>query len=93
MKTKKRALLIFILLNLISLQCIRDFSTDAGFKEPRQLTALEKKLVTSDNAFGWELFKQIVAQSNNENVFISPLSVSMALGMTFNGAAGSTETA
>ncbi|HDL19099.1 MAG TPA: serpin family protein [Bacteroidetes bacterium] len=93
MKTKKRALLIFILLNLISLQCIRDFSTDAGFKEPRQLTVLEKKLVTSDNAFGWELFKQIVAQSNNENVFISPLSVSMALGMTFNGAAGSTETA
>lgn len=93
MKTKKMVLLAFLLLNFSSYQCIRDFSTEPGLQEPRQLTSLEKKLVTSDNAFGWELFKRIVDQSYHENVFISPLSVSMALGMTLNGAAGTTETA
>lgn len=56
----------------------------------REPTALEKKLIESDNAFGFKLFAEINQTAADENVFISPLSVSMALGMTMNGAEGQT---
>jgi hypothetical protein len=36
------------------------------------------------NQFGFSLFKEVLAESDGGNVFISPLSVSMALGMTYN---------
>jgi len=58
---------------------------------PRDLTAAEQELIQSDNAFGLKLFREIHAQEDaGENIFISPLSVAMALGMTYNGAAGTT---
>lgn len=60
---------------------------------PRELTAAEKRLVESDNNFGLKLFKEIIKEEGDKNVFISPLSVSMALGMTYNGADGSTREA
>ncbi|GAI83744.1 unnamed protein product, partial [marine sediment metagenome] len=37
-----------------------------------------------------KLFREVVRQEADKNIFISPLSVSMALGMTANGAADST---
>ena len=58
---------------------------------PRDLTAAEQGLIQSDNAFGLKLLREIHAQSESgENLFVSPLSVAMALGMTYNGAAGTT---
>ena len=59
----------------------------------RELTEAEQALVESDNAFGFKLFKSIVGDEEDKNVFISPLSVSMSLGMTLNGAAGDTREA
>jgi len=51
----------------------------------------QKSLIEADNSFGFELFKQInSATSEDKNLFISPLSISMALSMTLNGAAGTT---
>jgi len=60
---------------------------------PRELSSMEKSLVGADNQFGFKLFNQIIQAENQKNVFISPLSVSMALGMTWNGAAGETREA
>ena len=57
----------------------------------RELTVAEKRLVQSDNKFGLKLFKEIIEEEGDKNVFISPLSVSMALGMTYNGAKGTTQ--
>jgi len=59
----------------------------------RELSSSELKLVESDNSFGLKLFKEINAKERGSNVFISPLSISMSLGMTYNGSAGSTEEA
>lgn len=56
----------------------------------RQLTAAEQKLVTGSNAFAFDLLRQINTEQRASNVFVSPLSASMALGMTANGAAGTT---
>jgi serpin B len=57
------------------------------------LTETQKALVSSSNTFGFKLFGEIVRSAPDTNIFISPLSVSMALGMTYNGAAGETRTA
>lgn len=58
-----------------------------------ELTQCELTLVSSSNQFAFGLFGEVIAKSNGGNVFISPLSVSMALGMTFNGSAGTTQQA
>jgi serine protease inhibitor len=60
---------------------------------PITLTNNQKALVLSNNAFGFDIFRKI---NDNEradnNVFISPLSISLALAMTCNGASGETLT-
>ncbi len=60
---------------------------------PRQLSIAESELVEADNRFALELFREINRLEGDTNVFISPLSVAMALGMTVNGADGTTEQA
>lgn len=56
---------------------------------PRALTAAETQISTRSNAFAFELFRRASAATDS-NTFVSPLSVSMALGMTMNGAANAT---
>ena len=62
---------------------------------PRALTSGEQKIIAADNRFAIKLLKQTTADTRDtlENLFVSPLSVAMALGMTYNGAAGTTEEA
>jgi serpin B len=56
----------------------------------RELTRIEKQLVSSADNFSFNLFKKIAEAELEKNLFISPLSISMALGMTLNGADGDT---
>jgi serine protease inhibitor len=74
------------------LQCTTH-SVPTDPKGSRELTAAEKRLVESDNKFGIKLFRKIIEEEKDKNVFISPLSVSVALGMTHNGANGETQEA
>ncbi len=60
---------------------------------PRALSIAESDLIEADNRFAFKLFREINQQEGDKNIFISPLSVAMALGMTYNGAAGSTQEA
>jgi len=48
------------------------------------------EIIEADQAFAFELFRQVIAASGEDNIMISPLSMSYALGMTYNGAAGTT---
>lgn len=57
---------------------------------PRQLTTVEAEMVVAANTFGVNLFKAANTTFADSNVFMSPLSASMALGMTMNGAEGTT---
>ena len=55
------------------------------------LSAFEQQKVTADNSFTLKLFKNLdSANTSGTNLFVSPLSVSFALGMTSNGSAGQT---
>lgn len=50
-------------------------------------------LISSDNAFGFRLFKALQAEQQGSNLFVSPTSVATALQMAFDGARGSTRRA
>ena len=55
---------------------------------PRALSAAEVEVIKAGNRFAFDLLAE--ANSPGDNLFLSPLSASMALGMTMNGAAGET---
>lgn len=57
---------------------------------PRALSAAEERVIGTSNGFAFDLLRAVNADEAGENMFLSPLSVSMALGMTMNGAADST---
>ncbi len=57
---------------------------------PRALTAAELRIIAGTNTFAFGLLRETVRQETGANVFVSPLSASMALGMTMNGAKGTT---
>lgn len=57
---------------------------------PRQLTSVETEMIGASNRFGFDLLKAVNNSFADSNVFLSPLSASMALGMTMNGAEGTT---
>ncbi|MGZ3820006.1 MAG: serpin family protein [Mucilaginibacter sp.] len=55
------------------------------------LNSTEQQQAVADNAFSLNLFKTVQTGDNSgNNLFLSPLSVSIALGMTSNGANGAT---
>lgn len=62
---------------------------------PRALSGDEQRLIEADNRFALKLLRQVTADTRDTlpNLFVSPLSVGMALGMAYNGAAGTTEAA
>src|SRR5437899_5618609 len=78
----------------------RDAGHDgAGVAEPTEITrpnnsaTMNSNLAAASNAFGFDLFQQLRRQDSDKNVFFSPLSVTVALAMTYNGAVGETKDA
>lgn len=57
---------------------------------PRPLTAVERQIIDGSNAFGLDLMREVVERDDRPNIVLSPFSASMALGMTLNGAGGTT---
>jgi serine protease inhibitor len=49
-----------------------------------------KAIVKSINRFAFDIFKEAALSEDNTNALVSPYSISSALGMIFNGAAGAT---
>ena len=57
---------------------------------PRTLSSGEQAIIGASNAFGFNLLRELDRTRAASNIFMSPLSASMALGMTMNGASGQT---
>lgn len=55
--------------------------------------SVDKSLVAANTRFGLDLLKELQGEDQGENIFISSLSISIALAMIYNGAEGSTKAA
>jgi len=86
MKNIKNYLLILII-TLAGCEPATKFDEELPLRE---LTQAEKQIISGTENFSFNIFKKIAQAEPDKNVFISPLSISMALGMTLNGADGST---
>lgn len=51
----------------------------------------DSSIVKADNAFGLKLFADLAKEKKNENIFISPTSIAIALQMAYNGADADTK--
>ncbi len=67
---------------------------DSNIDENKTINLDEKsaQLIEADNTFGLELFQKIRKESKEENIMISPLSISVAFAMAYNGADKDTKT-
>ena len=88
----KSTIVMFLAMNICFLWCTNP-CTSSVKQEPRTLTDQEKRLVQSCNQFGFRLLAKVNQTEVGRNVFVSPFSVSTALGMALNGADGMTESA
>ncbi len=77
---------------LLFFGCDSAAQEETGPEPQRPLSQAEQQVVETDNVFGLNLYSKLSTAAPDENLFISPLSVSMALGMTLNGAEGDTRT-
>lgn len=57
---------------------------------PRSLSAAEQATISAANDFSFALFREVARSEAKASVFLSPMSASMSLGMTLNGARGET---
>ncbi|MDD5764943.1 MAG: serpin family protein [Candidatus Marinimicrobia bacterium] len=92
MKNTIRRFSAFLFLAAIFINCSDTTAPNSNEipQLPRNLKKSEQALIESSNSFGFDLFKKLSNDIKDSNLFISPVSVSMALGMTMNGAASST---
>jgi serine protease inhibitor len=71
--------------------CAEKTLTAPDTQEPvRAFTSVEQQVSAANTAFGLALLQNVHAAEAKPNVLLSPLSASMALGMTMNGAVGPT---
>jgi len=89
----KTLTLALLVLSPLFFACNTDSGDDISHEiqadaKPIELRMMEK--VETDNDFALDLFKATYKFEEKDNIFISPLSVSMALSMTLNGAEGET---
>jgi serine protease inhibitor len=80
-----------ILLLVAAVSCNRQ--DKENLEDLGNLPEKSAQVISSDNQFGLELFQKITALAGKmDNTMVSPLSISLALSMTYNGAAGTTKT-
>jgi len=89
MKTQFTTLIIVVILSFTGCS-----SHNGTVGDPGDIVLTEKslQLIKSDNSFSFNLLSKI-PEDHQHNMMVSPLSVSLALSMTLNGANGATQTA
>ena len=94
-----KRLVLLAVVAAVALTALASCSDRAATPKPQplqppfaQASATDRQVLTSSNVFGFNLYRQIVDETPPpDNVFISPLSVSVALAMTYNGADNDTK--
>lgn len=78
--------LFYCLFALLLFAACDEPETELKKAEPIVLKSGMTQKVQQDNQFSFDLLRGVLASSESRNVFISPLSVSIAFGMVWNGA-------
>jgi len=73
-----KKLFLFSLIVLLVAGCTNKNDLNTGEEFPLILKANMQQKVAQDNAFAFNLLKTTVEKSDKQNVFISPLSMSIA---------------
>jgi len=85
---------LILFLSVLIFSCEDEHEPSGAKMKEIELAPSAKHLIDSDNQFGLDLFRMItIQQEENKNTMISPVSISLALAMTYNGAVGSTKEA
>lgn len=86
------AVLLLTALTVMAVSCERQNEDPLpGDPVPIELTLKQKEVIDSANRFAFDIFKPVVSETKgSENVMISPFSITSALSMVLNGAAGET---
>ena len=84
--------IVLISMVLFGIACSNNTVESNSSPSPREsISNIEENVIQASEDFGWDLFKTVNTDSLlDSNIFISPLSVSLALGMTYNGSRNET---
>ncbi len=83
-------LLSIILFSLSLTACSKGILTK---NNSYNIDKISTSVVDGNNEFAFNIFNELNGEDSNESIFISPLSISTALTMTYNGANSTTEEA
>ncbi|RLD36502.1 MAG: serpin family protein, partial [Bacteroidetes bacterium] len=93
---KKTVILSILFTSVLGLGSCQKENEEPSKTDPKpiNLDLKSKSLLEADNAFAFDLFRDILQnEEDEENIMVSPLSISLALAMTYNGANGETKEA
>jgi len=103
MKIRNRVILaasiVLVVLGLSELLCAKQSTSVAATEAQPSVSkqpgdeGVNAKLVTANTRLSFKLFRELLKKQPNENIFISPASVAIALDMVYNGANGKTQQA
>lgn len=82
--------LFYIILMVIMLQSCDKSSTEIPYNDEPNVTTTATQIAEGNQILGWNLLYQELADNQDKNVIISPLSIQIALHMAANGAKGAT---
>jgi len=92
---EKKKLILFLILFMVVFQSVFGLSKVLPVKSNEPDPELENTVIDLTekvNKFSFELFDKINKKNGDQNIFVSPLSVTLALGMVYNGSEGVTAT-
>ncbi len=83
--------LLVWLINQSKFTNLSNFARVMAMTPPSFPNNIDPSLVNANRKFAFKLFSQILQQDPDNNVFVSPTSVAIALSLLYNGASGKTQ--
>ena len=86
-----KKLVLFMLLTVFLATILMACDNSYNDKRPYDMEKIDSALVKGNQTFAFDIFKSLNMEDLEESIFISPLSISQALTMAYNGAETTTK--